>query len=323
MPARHAYLDAALPPEVVRVDLDPAAGPWEPSPVLDPTVLAHRARDLDLVHVHFGFDHLAATALVAFTTALREQGVPLVLTVHDVRNPHHDRRTTGDEHLAVLLGAAAAVLTLTPGAAAEITRRWGVRARVVEHPGVLDPGSTTRPGVVGLHLKSLRRNVLEPRRVVVAALAGARAGGGHLQVDVHPDVAEHPELAGLDTLDGLDLRVHERFDDDALADHLRGLHVSVLAQRFGSHSGWLEACRDAGTAVVAPSSGFHAEQWAAVHTYRHDEEHGLDPESLAWAVRTAVATPSPAPADPVWRARQQEQVRSAHRAVYTDVLAPR
>ena len=38
------------------------------------------------------------------------------------------------------------------------------------------------------------------------------------------------------------------------------LDVSVLPYRFGTHSGWLEACFDLGTAVVAPSCGFYAEQ---------------------------------------------------------------
>ena len=35
---------------------------------------------------------------------------------------------------------------------------------------------------------------------------------------------------------------------------------SVLPYRFGTHSGWLEACYDLGTAVVAPTCGFYAEQ---------------------------------------------------------------
>ena len=50
--------------------------------------------------------------------------------------------------------------------------------------------------------------------------------------------------------------------------------MSVLPYRFGTHSGWLEACVDLGTAVVAPSCGFYAEQ-QPVHSYRHDED-GLD-----------------------------------------------
>ena len=36
--------------------------------------------------------------------------------------------------------------------------------------------------------------------------------------------------------------------------------MSVLPYRFGTHSGWLEACFDLGTAVIAPSCGFYRQQ---------------------------------------------------------------
>lgn len=320
VPREHAYLEAALPADVVRLDLRPErsvnTGPWAPSPVLNPDELRRHAGEIDLVHVHFGFDHLSTDELRTWTGTLRELRLPLVLTVHDLRNPHHAERTQHDEHLTVLLGSAAEVLTLTPGAAAEIARRWGVRAQVVPHPAVLTAGSSTVAGTVGIHLKSLRRNIVEPERVVRAALAGAQEGGGHLRVDVHLEVLESPALAGVRAIEGLDLRAHPRFTDVLLAGYLRGLHVSVLAQRFGTHSGWLEACRDAGTAVVAPSSGYHAEQWSAVRTYVHDEGRGLDEDSLTQAVRDAVLAPPVEPADPAFRARQREEVRAAHAAVY-------
>ena len=72
-----------------------------------------------------------------------------------------------------------------------------------------------------------------------------------------------------------------------LWEYLNAIDVSVLPYRFGTHSGWLEACFDLGTAVVAPSCGFYAEQRPCV-IYRHDET-GLDAASLAGAVRSAYA----------------------------------
>ena len=60
-------------------------------------------------------------------------------------------------------------------------------------------------------------------------------------------------------------------------DYLASLDVSVLPYRFGTHSGWLEACRDLGTAVVAPTCGYYADQ-GPVLPYVHDEHH-LDPAS--------------------------------------------
>ena len=73
----------------------------------------------------------------------------------------------------------------------------------------------------------------------------------------------------------LDLRVHDYFTDDELWRYLSSLDVSVLPYRFGTHWGWLEACRDLGTAVIAPTCGYFADQ-APVLSYQHDEA-GLRP----------------------------------------------
>ena len=96
--------------------------------------------------------------------------------------------------------------------------------------------------------------------------------------------------------DRLDLRVHPRFADDDLARYLAGLDVFVLPYRFGTHSGWLEACRDTGTRVVAPTCGFYRDQWDQVIEYRNDERTGLDEAGLAAAVTRALRLPPLAPA---------------------------
>ena len=54
--------------------------------------------------------------------------------------------------------------------------------------------------------------------------------------------------------------MHDYFTDDELWDYLSSLDVSVLPYRFGTHSGWLEACFDLGTIVLAPDCGYYAEQ---------------------------------------------------------------
>ena len=58
--------------------------------------------------------------------------------------------------------------------------------------------------------------------------------------------------------------------------------MSVLPYRFGTHSGWLEACFDLGTAVIAPSCGFYGQQHpCGVFTYTVD---AFDADSLRAAV---------------------------------------
>ena len=325
IPYDHPYLEAVLP-AVVRVGPAPAAeDPWAPSPWLQPAYFEAHAHEIDVLHVHFGFDALTGKEMRAWTKVVRRSGIPLVVTVHDLRNPHHPTRGRHDRHLTALLSTAARVLTLTESAAAEIGTRFGRTATVVAHPGLVvpQPGVVRRPGLVGLHLKALRTNVLDPMALVRTTAAAATQAGGRLQVDVHDTVdlpARLPQLRELAAADAFDLAVHPRFDDVELVRYLQTLAVSLLPYRFGTHSGWLEACRDVGTTVIAPSCGHFADQWSEVVTYGNDERHGLDHASLAAAVGTAFARPQPAPADPVWRRNQLSAVRAQHAAIYAELL---
>jgi hypothetical protein len=238
--------------------------------------VVEHAADFDVMHIHFGFDALSPEELQDVVDALHSHDKPLVLTVHDLRNPHHDTAELHDAQLGVLVVAADALITLTPGAAVTIRARWGRDATVLPHPQVVSDEWLLRPRapreefVVGLHAKSLRAN-MDPLPLI-DALAEALPGmpGGRLRVDVHTDVmtAGFPRhdatfAAHLSTLarrGALELRVHDYFSDDQLWGYLQGLDVSVLPYQFGTHSGWLEAGHDLGTWVAAPDCGFYAEQ---------------------------------------------------------------
>lgn len=323
-PADHPYIEAVRPAGWRPATLDATdRGTWTPHPWWEPEVLTRHAGAVDLLHVHFGYDHLSVPQLHDWTAAVAQLGRPLVVTIHDLRNPHHDRPELHDAHLTALLAAAHEVLTLTPGAAAVIADRWGRGARVVAHPGLVTPAPRPpRPiggPLVGVHLKSLRRNLVEPDRVVAAVVAGAQAAGGTVAVDVHRDAADRAELAGtrrLAAAGSVDLRIHERFSDRSLLDYLEALDVSVMPHRFGTHSGWLEVCRDVGTRVVAPNCGFYSEQWAEIHSYGNSEARGLDADSLSHAVSRALLAPRLAPACPAARSATRDVVRRAHAEVY-------
>jgi glycosyltransferase involved in cell wall biosynthesis len=328
VPASHVYVRHLRAPDghdpVVRLaDVPPSDGEtvpggWWPPVMLDPDWIEANAATFDVFHVHFGFDAKTPAELEAICDALAAAGVPLVVTVHDLRNPHHADDDLHRAQLGTLLAHAAAVITLTPGAAEEISRRWDVAAQVLPHPHVLPRarlGSPRRPHrgfVVGLHAKSLRANM--DVLAVADALAGAVAGlpGARLQINLHdevfdpgnhwyaPDVGK--QLRGLArSHDQVELVEHPYFDDDELWDYLASLDVSVLPYRFGTHSGWLEACFDLGTAVVAPSCGFYAQQRPCL-TYGHGDE-GLDADALVEAVRVAYAM------RPQWQACREDRLR--------------
>jgi hypothetical protein len=286
------------------------------------------------MHIQFGFDAQSAGSLAALVAELRRWGKPLVYTAHDLRNPHHASRRAHDEHLDVLLAAAAEVLTLTPGAAAEIERRWGRRPLVVPHPHVVEfdrmhPRSPGDDGwTIGVHAKSVRANMAP--LPVIAALADVvrELPGARLQVNVHHDVADadggrhDPLLMGwlreAESARALHLVVHDCFSDEELWRYLETLDVSVLPYRFGTHSGWLEACFDLGTTVLAPTCGFYAQQRPCL-TYRHDER-GLDVGSLQAAVRTAYEQRPRWQADVADRRDERAEVARVHRSVYDSML---
>ncbi|MDQ4038952.1 MAG: glycosyltransferase [Actinomycetota bacterium] len=333
-------------PTVVRRLPDPTT-PWWPPAMLDPAWARAHADDFDIFHIHFGFDACAPDALRELVDLLEELGKPLVQTVHDLRNPHHQSPAAHDEHLDILLPAADALITLTPGAAAEIERRWGRVARVLPHPHVLDLGemhrrqtcatwaaeppgtrSETAPFLVGLHLKSMRPCM--SGAPVIAALLDAveELGDAKLRVDIHRDIAdadgERHDPAVVETLRaaaarGAQVEVHDFFSDAELWDYLADLDVSVLPYRYGTHSGWLEACRDLGTAVAAPTCGYYAEQ-GSVYSFRLDET-GLDAGSLSAAVRAARSAGRPAPLSVATRTEQRRQIAALHDEIYRDVLS--
>lgn len=314
---------------------------WWPPVMLEPGWVG--SHDFDIFHLHFGFDAQSTASLENFVEALRKRRRPFVFTVHDLRNPHHVDRQAHDDQLDVLIPAADRLITLTAGAAREIGRRWGRDALVLPHPHVVPfpvmraaqamrtvhrTGGRSRPFRVGLHLKSLRAS-MNPRPLVPTLVEAVSAlPDAVLQVNIHRDVLEGGSPrhdAGLAQMlrayadrGLLDLRVHDYLSDQDLWTYLASLDVSVLPYRFGTHSGWLEACRDLGTAVIAPTCGYFADQ-APVGAYRHDEE-GYDADSLAAAIRAAHG--APADSGPTAGARRQQRARvaAAHDRVYRSLI---
>jgi hypothetical protein len=305
---------------------------WWPPVMLDPAWVA--SHDFDAFHVQFGFDKLSPVELSAVVDAVHDRGRAFVYTAHDLRNPHQPSSAAHDAQLDVLMARADAVLTLTPGAALEIERRWGREALVVPHPHVVDLptmqrlAGRPRDGFrVGVHVKSLRAS-MDPMAVLPTLVATVGSlPGAVLQVNGHRELLDpdgsftSPAAAELsaylrDAHDrgDLELRVHDFLSDEELWDYLSSLSVSVLPYRFGTHSGWLEACRDLGTAVVAPTCGFFADQ-GPVHTFVLDEERFV-PRTLDRAIRDAHEADPPEPVTVEQRRAQRAEIAAAHRELY-------
>ena len=318
VPARDDYVDAVLPPSVPPVGPDRTPSPW-----LDAQYLAAHADEIDVLHLHSGYGHLDDTSLDCWTEAVRRSGLPLVVTVHQLRDPEQATRTRHDAHLAALLATAELVLTLTPGAAEEIAARFGRTPIVVAHPSlaVPVPDLGAERGLVGVRLAPGSHALRDPVGLVRAALSGAVSGGGRLRVLVECGRAAelHRGVRQLAEAGELELAVHH---GDRTAQ-LQQLHVAVLPEHCGTHSRDLEICRDVGTRVVAPGCGYFADQWSDVVSYGNDEAEGLDAVSLSAAVSAALTRPMPRPADRSWREEQRAAVQKVHAEVYAQVAADR
>ncbi len=306
---------------------------WWPPVMLQPGWVDEHADEFDIFHLHFGFDALAPEDLRAVVDSLRRHGKPLVYTVHDLRNPHQADRAGHDAALDVLVPSADALVTLTSGAADEIERRWGRRAIVIPHPHVVEPADFgperprhERPRI-GLHLKSLRAN-MNPLPVLPVLAEQSVARGMDLVVDVHTDVVtpgmrnHNPGVVEmLDRLEeefGSQIHVHDYYTDEELWNYFRGLDLSVLPYRFGTHSGWLEACFDLGTRVLAPRIGYYHDQHEGVLGYRLEGEQPVV-QDISDAL-DAVGDGQPWRGGKAARLAQREDIASAHERLYEALL---
>ncbi|MEO6957013.1 MAG: glycosyltransferase family 1 protein [Antricoccus sp.] len=345
VPAEHVYVrhldlvgDGA---SVVRL-MDPAplddttvAGQWWPPTMLTPRWVQMHHQDFDVFHIQFGFDAQEPAHLASVVEELKRHGKPLVYTVHDLRNPHHADRQAHDAHLDILIPQADKLITLTSGAADAVEQRWGRRPQVIVHPHVVEIDRMRAPNkraddrfVVGIHAKSVRAS-MNPLAVIEALMPlTAQLSNLHLQVNIHHDVFDSAgprhdhslvkflSAAAADSV--IDLNVHHCFTDDELWEYLQSLDVSVLPYRFGTHSGWLEACYDLGTTVVAPTCGYFSEQRPCL-SYVHDEDR-FDGVSLRSAVTRAYHERPFWRADPAQRAAERTEIAMAHLDLYESLL---
>ncbi|MET0699332.1 MAG: hypothetical protein ABWY93_06670 [Mycobacterium sp.] len=340
IPAAHPYVSSVVDARAVTLLPDPvppgatAPGQWWPPRLLEPEYLRGRLDEIDVVHVHFGFDSHSPEQLATVVDVLAERRTPLIVTVHDLQNPHFTDQSAHAARLDVLLPAATTVITLTDGAAAEIGRRWDRQAVVLPHPHVLPLGvvgarrrERANP-VVGIHAKNLRANV-DPWPLL-DQLIDQPATDRCLRLDLDDEVLRAPRAAeaAAQRLDryrraGVDVRVHRRFTDQELADYLTEIDVLVLPYRHGTHSGWVEACHDAGVRAVVPDCGYF-------HRQHHDPVFGygtgyFDTGSLVKAVETVVRSArASTAADPDRqrrRAEERQQVRETTTRLYHGAVA--
>jgi hypothetical protein len=355
VPAAHPYVRSvtASPNLVVLDDPRPPGAPegqWWPPVALDPRWIRAGASDADLLHIHFGTESFTPERLGATLDAARAVGWPVVFTVHDLVHPQLREQDVYRRQLDVLVPRADALLTLTPGAAEEIERRWGRRALVVPHPSLLTSPPPRRPVLawparpralrIGMHLKDLRSNVAAES--MLAALVAALDRLADDGIDASAEVRMHRTVRDPEARDRVRERgassnrvtlvEHDRLDDSELAASLATLDACVLPYGYGTHSGWLELCWDLGVPLAVPDTGYYAQQ----HVDDSVAAFAPDPAgvSLASALRTVLESPGATRAGSaerdrevgrrrVRRAESDLAVATAHSELYRRLIAER
>jgi len=240
---------------------------------IDPTATARRddwsldemaAGFSDVVHIHFGFEHLDAHSIRRFVAEAHERHIRVVYTVHDLDNPHMIEQGPHHERVAALVDTADRLLTLTPSAAIQVEERWGRRPCVIEHPPLTGPiaDPPMRSGAL-VWLGALRPNTdlaavarclkdsMTTCRVVVRHEAWNRAPQV-IRTIVEDAVESGPHV----------LEVVFRPDDDDLARLMASARVLFLPYAWGTHSGLAEMARNVGTLVLTTPSQTRTDQGA-------------------------------------------------------------
>jgi len=326
VPRQHTYVrHLAWPGDgVERIEVE--AQRHRSSDVIDPAWVRASAGTFDVVHTHFGLTDVDLATMRAWIDALRAAGRPLVHTVHDLANPHVPDQDHHLRQLELLVTEADAVVTLTGCAADEVARRWGRRPVVIPHPHIVDldhvgaPRPTRSPLVVGVHLKDLRAAI---HHELCEVLADVVAGDDRfaLRIDVYPpaigrrpDVGER--LAALADR-GVDVRPRPYCPDDEFDAYVREIDMAVLPYRWGTHSGWAEACLDVGTRVVAPAGTCIPDQHPSIVAV------DLAAPDVADRLRDALDRSATGAGELPWtragRTEQRRSIADAHARLYREL----
>ncbi len=283
IPSQHPYVRSIYPRSTahdVAVLNDPLLDPndparWWPHPAFSPQwwekdtpdMSWEEKQSIEVVHVHFGFEHLSLQETRDFTSELRHRRIPLILTVHDIDNPHLSDQSTYHRQLRVLLEDAARILTLTSLAARRLAREFAVdpaRIEVVAHPQVVPAHTDVQPAhppvQVGTFLKSVRPNVISDFQFYRDAAVQCARNGQHLSVFIHRDQKDTELFKHLEGCADIDLRAHDEFSDDELFAAIASCQAVLLPYQGGTHSGWMEMCRDLFVPVAVPDCGCFSSQ---------------------------------------------------------------
>lgn len=166
--------------------------------------------DVDVAHLHLGHDYMSVSAVERAMAHLARDGVPVLLTVHDIDHQADLDDPRLHERFGALVKSAARVITLTEAAALRILERWDVAAAIVPHPRLLDESEIStavrsakylrgdgHQSAVGVLLERMGENIEGPELLDKLAPVPIGRPGAELRIVVeshswHEAVGEDP-----------------------------------------------------------------------------------------------------------------------------------
>ncbi len=287
--------------------------PGSSRPVAVWDVAALVRADVQIVHLHFGFETRSVDEMDRWIDALHAAGIRLVHTVHDVDNPHLVDQTSHHDLLDLLATRADGLLTLSATAADAVERRTGRRPVVVAHhhvvplPSMLVPRRRARSGLY-VHAGTCRPN-LDVELIERVADGAAPWGGLGVHVRTPLTAAAGAIVRRLEAHPAVAVELGPRPTDRDLWRRIGAARAVLLAYRWSTHSGLLHAAHDLGVAVLAPDVGALL-------------EHGAWPVDVADVDGSIARAVEVRPVGGIaHRAREHRTVVRAHRALYAGLVA--
>lgn len=325
-PPVHDYVDRLRGPGVELVHRDQ---PWPELPNLyDPVWLAAHEEQWDIAHFHFTWEQYPVEQFGAVLDVHARNGTPVVWTAHDLRNPHTGSAGRDEAYLRLLAEVADHVVTLTPGAAHELHRRFGRRAEVIAHGPVLPvdvacrwrgraPASRQTVRLI-VHLRSVRANV--DWRTPLCAVSELAEDGVPVQLTVQVErSAEGLDLVVRHAGRGVRVVPHEDLALEDLCARLVEADAVLLPYRWGTHSGMLELLTDLGVTAIVGDVGYLAEQAPCSTVAVRDGR--LDADGLRRRIQDLVSGCSPVQVSLDRRRVELRAFQRRHAQVYRRLAA--
>lgn len=263
-PPRHPYVDRLHGPVATLVERNQAM-PKIPN-YYDVEWIKRNSHLWDIVHFHFGWEQYAIEQVEQVVSMHQKLGKPIVVTVHDTRNPHTVDAANDKKYIRLLLSKAASVITLTGSAQRYIIDNYNIDPIVIPHGPLLGREEMNKyrslarnERIIYVHVKSGRSN-LDYQRIITMAPDIERISGYKMIFGIHRNSPAHEYVKKTGERHWKYIELQGELSHDELCVKIATVTVVLMPYLWGSHSGLIELAKDLGTTSLIYDTGHFDDQ---------------------------------------------------------------